>query len=94
MRRDTVLSGKRRDAAGRSPTATEGRDKFNTGGVAARLWCAHHGANRSCPVLNFSPVKQVNIRDRWYKSGSLAHVLTASCSTASMSKAAAISARV
>jgi hypothetical protein len=35
-----VPSGKRRDAAGRSPTATEGRDKFTTGGVAIRLWCA------------------------------------------------------
>jgi len=35
-RRDAVLSGKRRDAAGRSPTAPndsgEGRDKFTTGG--------------------------------------------------------------
>ena len=38
--RDTVLSGKRRDAAGRSPKATAGRDKFTTGGVAIRLWCA------------------------------------------------------
>ena len=38
--RDTVLSGKWRDAAGRSPTATAGRDKFTTGGVAIRLWCA------------------------------------------------------
>ena len=56
-RRDAVPSGKRRDAAGRSPTATSGRDKFATGGVAARLWCTHHGANRSCPVANFSPVK-------------------------------------
>jgi hypothetical protein len=35
-----VPSGKRRDAAGRSPTATEGRDKFTTGDVAIRLWCA------------------------------------------------------
>ncbi len=25
------------------------------------------GANRSCPVVNFSPVKQVNIEGRWYK---------------------------
>ena len=24
----------------------------------------HHGANRSCPVMNFSPVKQINIKDR------------------------------
>ncbi len=24
------------------------------------------GANRSCPVVNFSPVKQVNIKGRWY----------------------------
>ena len=55
-RRDAVPSGKRRDAAGRSPTATFGRDKFSTGCVA----------NRSCPVENFSPVKQVNIKDRWY----------------------------
>ncbi len=37
--RDTVLSGKRRDAAGRSPTVTAGRDKFSTEGVAIRLWC-------------------------------------------------------
>ncbi len=36
-RRDTVLSGKRRDA--------------------------------TPPVVNFSPVKQVNINDRWYKAG-------------------------
>ncbi len=44
-RRDTVLSGMRRDAAGRLPTATEGRDKFTIGGPvswmgAIRLWCA------------------------------------------------------
>ncbi len=65
-RRDAVPSGKRRDAAVRSPTATFGRDKFTTGGVAIRLWCEHHGANRSCPVVNFSPVKQVNINDPWY----------------------------
>ncbi len=55
--RESVAKGKRRDAAGRSPTATSGRDKFATGGVAARLWCTHHGANRACPVANFSPVK-------------------------------------
>ncbi|MBN4083073.1 hypothetical protein JYU08_00140 [bacterium AH-315-B06] len=48
------------------PTATEGREKFTTGCVAARLWCQHHGANRSCPVANFSPVKQVTIKRRWY----------------------------
>ncbi len=65
-RHDTVLSGKRRDAAPRSPTATEGRDKFATGGVEVRLRCTHRGANRSYPVANFSPVKQVNINDRWY----------------------------
>ncbi len=70
-RRDTVLSGKRRDAAGRSPMATGGRDKFTTRGVAIHLWCAapqigHWGANRSYPVVNFSPVKQVTINDRWY----------------------------
>ena len=47
-RRDMVLSGKRRDAAGRSPTATGGRDKFTTGGVAARLWCK---APRREPLL-------------------------------------------
>jgi hypothetical protein len=46
--RDTVLSGKRRDAAGRSPTATVGRDKFTTGGVSIRLWCA---APRREPLL-------------------------------------------
>ncbi len=45
---------------------TVGRDKFNTAGVAIRLWTAVHGANSSCPVVNFSPVKQVNIKDRWY----------------------------
>ncbi len=47
-RRDTVLSGQRRAAAGRSPTVTEGRDKFITGGVAIRLWCA---APRREPLL-------------------------------------------
>ncbi len=31
--RDRVLSRKRCDAAGRSPTATRGRDKFTIGGV-------------------------------------------------------------
>ncbi len=46
--RDTVLSGKWRDEAGRSPTATEGRDKFTTGGVEIRLWCA---APRREPLL-------------------------------------------
>ncbi len=40
---------------------------------AIRLWCAAPqisiwGANRSCPVANFSPVKQVTINDRWYDS--------------------------
>ncbi len=39
-RRDAVPSGKRRDAAGRSPTATAGRDKITIGGVAIHLWCA------------------------------------------------------
>ena len=34
-----------------------GRNKFSTEG----------GAIRSCPVENFSPVKQVNINDRWYQ---------------------------
>jgi hypothetical protein len=48
-RRDAVPSGKRRDAAGRSPMATEGRDKFTTGGVAIRLWCA---APRREPLLS------------------------------------------
>jgi hypothetical protein len=47
-RRDTVLSGKRRDAAGRSLRVTEGRDKFTTGGVPIRLWCA---APRREPLL-------------------------------------------
>ncbi len=70
-RRDTVLSGKRRDAAGRSPTVTRGRDKFTIGGVASDCGALHPqigywGANRSCSVVNFSPVKQVNINDRWY----------------------------
>ncbi len=65
-RRDTVQSGKRRDAAGRWHRLTEGREKFTTGGVAIRLCALHHGANRSCPMVNFSPVKQVNIKGRWY----------------------------
>ena len=47
-RRDAVPSGKRRDAAGRSPTATFGRDKFSTGCVAIRLWCS---APRREPLL-------------------------------------------
>ena len=67
MRRDAVASGKRRNAAGRVPRRTEGREKFVTGGVAIRLWYTYHGANRSYPVTNFSPVKQVNINDPWYK---------------------------
>ena len=64
--RDTCVSGKRCNAAGRVPRRTEGREKFVTGGVAIRLWYTYHGANRSCPVANFSPVKQVNINDPWY----------------------------
>ena len=67
VRRDTSVSGKRRNAAGRVPRRTEGREKFVTGGVAVRLWYTYHGANRSYPVTNFSPVKQVNINDPWYK---------------------------
>ncbi len=51
--RDMVLLGKRRDAAGRSPKATFGRDKFNAEGPhsmigAIRLWCA---APRHEPLL-------------------------------------------
>jgi hypothetical protein len=78
--RDTCVSGKRCNlpspkrssgfaqagAAGRVPRRTEGREKFVTGCVAPRLWYTYHGANRSCPVANFSPVKQVNINDPWY----------------------------
>ena len=64
--RDTCVSGKRCNAAGRVPRRTEGREKFATGGVTVRLWYTYHGANRSCPVANFSPVKQVNINDPWY----------------------------
>ncbi len=66
VRRDAVASGKRRNAAGRVPRRTEGREKFVTGGVAPRLWYTYHGANRSYPVANFSPVKQVNINVPWY----------------------------
>jgi hypothetical protein len=43
-----ILGYDRRDAAGRSPTATGGRDKFTTGGVAIRLWCS---APRREPLL-------------------------------------------
>ncbi len=46
--------------------STEGREKFATGGVTIRLWYTYHGANRSYPVTNFSPVKKVNINDPWY----------------------------
>ncbi len=65
--RDTCVSGKRCNAAGRVPRRTAGREKFVTGYVAPRLWYTYHGANRSCPVSNFSPVKQVNINDPWYQ---------------------------
>ncbi len=52
---------------------------------AIRLWCAAPlpapakagGANRSCPVGNFSPVKQVNIKGRWYKSKNVVTVAIA-----------------
>ena len=64
--RDTCVSGKRCNAAGRVPRRTEGREKFATGGVTRPLWYTYHGANRSCPVANFSPVKQVTINDPWY----------------------------
>ena len=64
--RDTCVSGNRRNAAGRVPRRTEGREKFVTGGVARPLWYPYHGANRSYPVTNFSPVKQVKINDPWY----------------------------
>jgi hypothetical protein len=67
VQRDTCVSGKRRNAAGRALRRTEGRDKFVTGCVAIRLWYTYHGANRSYPVTNFSPVKQVTINDPWYK---------------------------
>ncbi len=66
MQRDAVASGKRRNAAGRALRRTEGREKFVTWCVAIRLWYTYHGANRSYPVTNFSPVKQVNINDPWY----------------------------
>ncbi len=67
MQRYAVASGTRRNAAGHALRRTEGREKFVTGDVAIRLWYTYHGANRSCPVTNFSPVKQVNINDPWYK---------------------------
>ncbi len=70
--RDARVSGKRCNAAGRVPRRTEGREKVATGGVAIRLWYTYHGANRSCPVANFSPVKQVTISDPWYNRGSIA----------------------
>ena len=41
-------------------------EKFVTGCVARRLWYTYHGANRSYPVTDFSPVKQVNINVPWY----------------------------
>ena len=66
--RDTCVSGKRCNAAGRVPRRTEGREKFATGCVTIRLWYTYHGANRSCPVANFSPVRQVNINDPWYNA--------------------------
>ena len=70
VRRDRRVSGKRRNAAGHALRRTEGREKFATGGVAPLLWYTYHGANRSCPVANFSPVKQVNISDPWYYKSS------------------------
>ncbi len=66
MRRDTRVSGKRRNAAGRARGSTEGREKFVTGDVARALWYRYHGANRSYPVTKFSPVKQVTINVPWY----------------------------
>ncbi len=36
--------------------------------VARALWYTYHGAKRSYPVTNFSPVKQVNINVPWYYS--------------------------
>ncbi len=53
--------------AGRARGSTAGREKLVTGGVAPPLWYTYHGANRSYPVANFSPVKQVTISDPWYK---------------------------
>ena len=75
--RDTFVSGKRCNAAGRAPRRTEGREKFATGCVAIRLWYTYHGANRSCPVANFSPVKQVTINDPWYKGYALVAICLA-----------------
>ncbi len=66
VRRDTSVSGKRRNAAGRVRGSTAGREKFGTGGVARPLWYTYHGANRSYPVTNFSPVKQITINVPWY----------------------------
>ena len=62
----------------RSPTATGGRDEFTAGDTfhdwRRSAFGALHpeisiwGAHRSCMVVNFSPVKQVTIKDRWYVS--------------------------
>ncbi len=62
------VSGKRRNASGRARGSAEGREKLVTGGVARALWYTYRGANRSYPVADFSPVKQVSINDPWYQS--------------------------
>ena len=92
-RRDAVPSGKRRDAAGRSPTATEGREKFTTGASRSASGAPHPrigywGASRSCPMVKFSPVKQVNINDRWYQAAIAQPILFSRASRASLPSAA------
>jgi hypothetical protein len=45
--RDAPVSGKGRNAPGGPPRATAGRLLVTVRGVALRLWCQHHGANRA-----------------------------------------------
>jgi hypothetical protein len=44
---DNPASGKGRNAPGGPPHATAGRFPLTARGVALRLWCQHHGANRA-----------------------------------------------
>ena len=67
---DTSTPATRRVVRPRPPKAG-----INSPPGASRSACGalHHGANRFCPVVNFSPVKQVNINDRWYEPLARAH---------------------
>ncbi len=49
-----------------SPPGAPLHDRGRSACGALHPQIGYWGTNRSCPVANFSPVKQATIRDRWY----------------------------